>query len=222
MKKVLILAALAVATSVSSFASACTAGSLLDAPSATLGQLVSTSPTTFSCTLDGFTFSNFQMIITSPTDVGDNIFIDISSVGTNSIVFGTDLIVGQDVEFEYKITPGITQMTLSDGGSGNGTITEDICNAAVFTVNGGNGSNCGTSASNTLGTLSASSGQTVTASVTANSTDWVFKDIDAGNNSGSAVSEFTQTVAPEPMSLSLMGAGLLGIGLLGRKRLRNK
>src|SRR5580658_2826882 len=74
----------------------------------------------FSCTLDGITFSNFQLLINAPGDVGADLFLTMSTVNqaTGQIVFGTDMSVGQDVQFQYEMTPSISSMTLNNGGSG--------------------------------------------------------------------------------------------------------
>jgi hypothetical protein len=61
-----------------------------------------------------------------------------------------------------------------------------------------------------LGTGAVSGGGTTFFAVLPAGTDFVYKDVNG-------VSEFAQTVVPEPMTLSMMGIGLLGLGLLRRR-----
>jgi hypothetical protein len=126
--------------------------------------------------------------------------------------FGIDILytgeTGLDYHLTFQATPGITGITLETGvGS---TVSEGICNSAFNLQNGS--SPCGSNLLNTA-VLTASNGGTAFSNVTAATTDFFFKDISGG-------SEVIQLVAPEPMTLSLMGIGLLGLGVLGRRRFK--
>jgi hypothetical protein len=118
----------------------------------------------------------------------------------------TGIVPPTDFHIVFQGTPGIPGITLETGvGS---TVSEGICGSAFNVATGV--SACGGNMLNTT-VLTASNGGTVYSNVNPATTDFFFKDISGG-------SEVTQLVAPEPMTLSLMGAGLLGLGIFGRRR----
>jgi hypothetical protein len=201
MKKFLMIAALASLSSVAAFASpACATGS---DSTPTLGNSFTL---TGSCTVGSFIFSNFSIYEANGTYVNAPFSVNI----VVDPAFGIDILYtgepGLDLHLTFQSTPGIPGIILETGlGS---TVSEGICGTAFNLQNGT--SACGGNLLNTS-VLTASNGGTKYSVVTAASTDFFFKDISGG-------SEVTQLVAPEPMTLSLMGIGLLGIGIFGRRR----
>ena len=163
------------------------------------------SPTD-QCTAYGDTFSNFSIYFNAGfTSTPFSMTVTFNSNG--DIHFGSSEGPGQDINLQYEISPGILGMTLSSGGSAGTSVLENICS----TQQPFPGGSCG---GTLLGSGSVTGPTSTFISVTGSAHDWVFKDI-------SGTSTFDQTVIPEPMTYSLMGAGLLGLGLLGR-RLRRK
>jgi hypothetical protein len=165
------------------------------------------------CTIAGFDFSNFQVAANTGYAVASSLNVVISSDGLNSLIISTNMAAGQDIELEFSITPGILGMTLGVGPSGG--VNEVICSKQMGIGNVAGVGNCPFVGGVTLGSGAVSQATTTLTSfpVVANSVDWVFKDI-------SGASEIFQSITPEPMTLSLMGAGLLGIGIFGRRRFK--
>jgi hypothetical protein len=166
-----------------------------------------------SCNLGNYTFSNFQVAggagdnFTAGALTGFNLAVIISAAGT--IEFSFSNLGGGDMELYYTITGGVNNMTLQAGTTSS--VSEVIC-ATPFTAPN---STCGGTPLNLTTPFGATSANpTAMTLVTPAAEDFVVKDILGG-------SEIFQTIAPEPMTLSLMGIGLVGVGFLGRK-LRKK
>ncbi len=206
MKKFLMLAvALAAASSVTKAAQLCASGESIFGLTVTPGQ---TYTSTFSCQLGNTVFSNFSVVTNAgfPATSLFNLALSVNT-GGGELDFGVTLSAGEDLRLYYQIASGVDGMTMSVAGTGS-TITETACSQA-FT-----GVVCG---GTVLADFAASSNQTVTSAFSEIvPVDYIFKDIQAG----SGLSDFTQTIIPEPMTLSLMGAGLLGLGILGRRRMK--
>ena len=156
-----------------------------------------------ACTDYGLTFSNFSVYINSGFSSPTPFSMTVAFLTDGSVVFGSSLVTGEDINLQYKIVSGITTEILSSGGSTGTGVTENVCSTQQ-TIPGG------TCSGTVLGSGSVTGAQTLPITITANSADWIFKDI-------SGTSAFTERVVPEPMTLSLMGVGLLGLGLLRKK-----
>ncbi|HWZ33995.1 MAG TPA: PEP-CTERM sorting domain-containing protein [Bryobacteraceae bacterium] len=186
------------------------------------------------CTAFGLTFNNFAVLNASGgTGVAEIDLVNVSLLGGNDVDlnFNPNLGVGTiggtitDLHLAFTVSGGLIGADLNVGGNGAG-ISEEMCN--VFQgINGG----CllANQVWNTVG-ISGQAGTCLgnTASGTTTTTvchfdggvsqGWVFKDISINSVTGSHLTSFDESfIIPEPMTLSLMGAGLLGIGLLGRR-----
>jgi hypothetical protein len=207
MKKFLMLAAaLAAASGIAMADPACASGMNIigiGGPiTVTPGQTYSSA---FSCQLGASVFSNFSVVTNTGFPASSTFSLALSvNTSADTLDFGITLSAGEDVRLFYQISPGIPGMIMTVAGSGS-TIIETACDQA-FT-----GVICGDTP---LANFAVSSNKTGAAAFAPAATDFIFKDISAGNG----LSDFTQQIVPEPMTLTLMGAGLLGLGIFGRRR----
>ncbi len=218
-------------------------GAMSLASASTCASLVSGGPIDVTsldgCTVDIgsniYTFSNFAYVAAGGNTSGwaglDLVQGGVSVVGNEiSFNFNPNEQVGgvTDVHFQYQISGvGINGSSLAVTAADTGaTISEENC-----TMNPSNnqvsldGGNCGTGSNIDLLNLSVAQSGPLTASGTfaSQSEIWVWKDIEITTNGhdSSFTEDVTASAVPEPMTMSLMGAGLLGLGLLGR-RMRRK
>jgi hypothetical protein len=209
MKKLLMIAILVGLTSMVALATpvVCAMGASTTFDSATTLALTPSG----SCTLGATTFSNFTVYAASGFPAtGPSSFsmtIDVDTAVNQLLILYTGLASTQDIHLTFMGSTGITYETLTAGVAV--TVSEGICGTA-FSISSGT-SACGGTLLN-LSPLTASNGGSSSSVVTFAPTDFFYKDIAGG-------SEVIEGVVPEPMTLSLMGAGLLGLGIFGRRRI---
>jgi hypothetical protein len=149
--------------------------------------------------------------------------------------FDPNISAGSDLLLEYQITGGISGVGLAVALTGTGFVNETVCTIfestgvcptvdalAILSVSG-EGSNpesvtAGLGGDCTVGCTSSTTGGVANVTFPTQTEVWIIKDVNSGSAAFSEV-EQTYSNAPEPMTMSLMGAGLLGLGLLGRRKL---
>ena len=160
------------------------------------------------CNAGAFTFTNFNVFanagFTSPTSFDFTVYEQ-----PNGISFGFTNLGSKDILIAYTVTPGLSGMILS---ASTATVTESICSISYDITTH---TDCTFNGGTPLGSGGITGGGTTFISVSPNGSNFVVKDITGG-------SEVSQTVIPEPMTLSLVGLGLLGLGFSGRRRFTKK
>jgi hypothetical protein len=218
--------ALAATSTVGSAAPACAIGTNLIENAAGTANVNPgfTSPTSNignasqSCTVSSLTFSNFQYTLSPTTGFENAPFqVLVNSLPTVASVvdlgFNPDTAANSDLQLEFQVTgSSILGVQLSYNGT-TGAINEEVC--AVYMPTGICGTPIGVGGLASLG-VSPTSQNAQLMFTTAQSSVWIFKDIAAGSGFFSEVNQ--GYIVPEPMTFSLLGAGLLGLGLMGRRR----
>jgi hypothetical protein len=196
--------------------------------------------TSITCTVNNLTFSNFfynvaggsgtpsiELTQGGVTTSGSEVYLNFNpNLGSPSLI--------SDLHFSFTVTGFLSGADLENFGSGS-SIQEEACTTLI---NSPTNSGCGgtiywntvdndSQASSCIGNVAggdpagllSSTGNTTACAFGAGvSSLVVWKDISLQNPSTGHLTSFTESFAvPEPMTLSLMGAGLLGLGLLRRR-----
>ncbi len=215
MRKILMVAAMVGLSSALTFAAdMCTnSGDVYFDSSISNGMSAPITPTnSVTCTIGGFTFSNFDVAGGSGWVAGSefDLTVSVDNPGSDDLAFSysnPNGVVG-DFLLTFTVTPGLSEVGLFDGTATS--VIENVCTAVTGTY--GASSTCvETLNTSALETNNTAAGPSVAFSaVNPSSSDVIVKDVNGG-------SELYQDIVPEPMTLSLMGFGLLGIGILGRR-----
>jgi len=188
------------------------------------------------CTIGSLLFTNFSYNLDagSFTTVPLSVTVEVATTvgSTAELEFDPNLAASSDLELEDQVVGGTLGVDLSASIAGSGFVNEVVC--SIFTATGicptadtygvMNVSSSGTIVTIGLagslcatGCTSSTTGGVATINFAGSQAEiWIIKNI----NSGSApFSEVEQSYAvPEPMTFSLLGAGLLGLGFIGRRR----
>jgi hypothetical protein len=180
---------------------------------------------TLGCEVGPYLFDNFAVTLATPGTISGP--IQLTGVNTDpvnsifSLTFNPNLggPTTEDFHFTFRVStlnglPGIFQTGLSATGTGQGShVQERGCTTVI--------NQSGTCAGTVLYDYTAFAGQSI--ALTPNlgnaavSELFIWKDVNS--DAGGTLTSFTESFqTPEPMSISLFGAGLLGLGLIRKRR----
>ena len=180
------------------------------------------------CVAGPYLFDNFSWTDANGAGGGP---VTILSANPGSYVSSIDLVFGtalgtpsssakEDLHFTFRVSTlnglaGIYQTALAATGIGTGShVAERGCTTVI-------GQDSGVCSGTVLYDYTAFAGQTIAITPNAGNVGvnqlFVWKDLSADIRG--SLTTFTETFqTPEPMSISLFGAGLLGLGLIRKRR----
>jgi hypothetical protein len=188
------------------------------------------------CSIGGELFTNFSYNL----DAGSfplSVTVEVATTVGNQaeLEFDPNLAASSDLELEDQVVGATAGVDLSGSIAGSGFVNEVVCSIftaagicptadtyAVLNVSstgevvtiGLAGSLCAT------GCSSSTAGGTASVQFASGASEvWIIKNINSGSAPFSEVEQSYQTGVPEPMTLSLVGAGLLGLSLMSRRRI---
>ncbi len=215
MNRIFILTGLLAASSLAAFG----------APLCSASTGVNVNTLALGCEAGPYLFDNFNWTDANGSGGGP---VTIISAGPGQLISSIDMVFGtslgaavtQDLHFTFRVSTlnglaGIYQTALSATGSGSGShVAERGCTTVID-------QDAGTCTGTVLYDYAAFAGQTIAITPNANNVGvsqlFVWKDLNSDVRG--SLTTFTETFqTPEPMSLSLFGAGLLGLGLIRKRR----
>jgi len=216
MKKILMLSALAAGLASSAFA-APTCLSVIGADVTTL----------FSPGFEAgaYLFDNFAVTLATPGTIsGPIILTAVNQDPINSIIsltFNPNLggPTTEDFHLTFRVStlngaPGIYQTGLAATGTGSGSHVQE---RGCTTIINQSGTCSGTVLYDYVAFVGQSIPLTPNAGAAGVSELFIWKDLNS--DAGGTLTSFTESFqTPEPMSITLMGAGLLGLGLFRKRR----
>ncbi len=201
------------------------------APSCTIGAPgytdITSNPGSAGCSVGSLTFSNFAVSSLNPANmtVGMRVAAFPGTVDLDFQIAGfvaTFPAPPPDLRITYEVQgPSTGVNNLFNAATLGVTIIETVCDSKGITPGGGS---CVDPRLGQLTNNAFMGTQTLNFDTT-QSDIWIIKDITGsyfGNVTTLGISDFTNSSetssVPEPMTLSMMGAGLLGLGLISRRR----
>jgi len=193
------------------------------------GGLSSTG--TFSCQIAPLNFSNFSYLLDAGSFAGSpiDVSVEAATLSGNEVTleFDPNIALSSSLQLEDQVTGGVLGVDLGWNGSGTGFVNEVVCKVftstgicpssdqlAILNVN----TDGAVATAYNGGTSSTAGGIASVVFATPQSEVWIFKDIGSGNAPYTEVEQSYLVAVPEPMTFSLLGAGLLGLGLTRRRR----
>jgi len=190
------------------------------------------------CSIGSLTFTNFSYNLDAGSFTTVPLDVSVETAGLSggevNLEFDPNLAASSDLELEDQVVGGVGGVDLFTNITGTGFVNETVC--SIFTATGicptadlygsmnstagGEVVTIGVAGSLCATGCTSSTAGGVASIVFASSVSqvWIVKNINSGN---APFSEIEQSyLVPEPMTFSLIGAGLLGLGLMGRRRNR--